>query len=70
MFISSLHNIKSKNFKKINKKNFEKRMKGICFTFDAFVQCSEHDRSRMEWRMKIGIEWRSIMAGRPKIVVG
>jgi hypothetical protein len=24
MFISSLHNIKSKNFKKINKKNLEK----------------------------------------------
>jgi hypothetical protein len=29
MFISSLHNIKSKNFKKINKKNFGKRWKEL-----------------------------------------
>jgi hypothetical protein len=42
-------------------------MKGICFTFDAFGQWSEHDRSKMKWRMKVGIEWRSIMAGRPEI---
>jgi hypothetical protein len=62
MFISSLHNIKSKNFKK----NW-KSMKGICFTFDAFGQWSEHDKSKMEWRMKVGIEWRPSMAGRPKI---
>jgi hypothetical protein len=27
-------------------------MKVICFTFDAFGQWSEHDRSKMEWRMK------------------
>jgi hypothetical protein len=31
MFISSLHNIKSKNFKKINKKNFGKRLKELAF---------------------------------------
>jgi hypothetical protein len=40
-------------------------MKRICFTFDAFGQWSEHDRSKMEWRMKLGIEWRPSMAGRP-----
>jgi hypothetical protein len=39
-------------------------MKGICFTFDAFGQRSEHDRSKMKWRMKVGIEWRPSMAGR------
>jgi hypothetical protein len=42
-------------------------MKGICFTFDAFGQWSEHDRSKMEWTMKVGIEWWSSMAGRLKI---
>jgi hypothetical protein len=42
-------------------------MKGICFAFDAFGQWSEHDRSKTKWRMKVGVEWRSSMAGRPKI---
>jgi hypothetical protein len=42
-------------------------MKGICFTFDAFGQWSELDKSKMEWRMKVGIEWRPSMAGRPNI---
>jgi hypothetical protein len=40
-------------------------MKGICFTFDAFGQWSEHDRSKMKWRMKVGIKWRPSMAGWP-----
>jgi hypothetical protein len=43
-------------------------MKGICFAFDAFCQWSEHDRNKMKWRMKVGIEGRPSMAGRPKIV--
>jgi hypothetical protein len=42
-------------------------MKEIGFVFDAFGQWSEHDRSKMKWRMKVGIEWMSSMAGRPKI---
>jgi hypothetical protein len=42
-------------------------MKGIGFAFDAFGQWSDHDRSKMKWRMKVGIEWRPSMAGRPKI---
>jgi hypothetical protein len=42
-------------------------MKGILFTFDAFGQWSEHDRSKMEWRIKVGIEWRPSVASRPKI---
>jgi hypothetical protein len=42
-------------------------MKGICFTFDAFGQWSEHDKSKMKWWMKVGIEWRSSMADRSKI---
>jgi hypothetical protein len=42
-------------------------MKGICFTFDAFSQWSEHDRSKMKWRMKVGVEWRLSMACRTKI---
>jgi hypothetical protein len=42
-------------------------MKEIGFAFDAFGQWSEHDRSKMKWRMKVGIEWRSSMAGRSKI---
>jgi hypothetical protein len=42
-------------------------MKGICFTFDAFGQWSEHDRSKMKWRMKVEIEWKPRMAGRPNI---
>jgi hypothetical protein len=33
-------------------------MKEIGFAFDAFGQWSEHDRSKMKWRMKVGIEWR------------
>jgi hypothetical protein len=41
-------------------------MKVICFIFDAFGQWSEHDRSKMKWRMKVGVEWRPSMAGRPK----
>jgi hypothetical protein len=42
-------------------------MKGICFTFYSFGQWSEHDRSKVEWRMKVGIEWRPSMTNRPKI---
>jgi hypothetical protein len=42
-------------------------MKEICFTFDAFGQWSEHDRSKMKWRMKVGVECRPSMVGRPKI---
>jgi hypothetical protein len=42
-------------------------MKGICFTFDAFGQWSEDDRSKMKWRMKVRVEWRPSMAGQPKI---
>jgi hypothetical protein len=42
-------------------------MKGIFFTFDAFGQWSEHDGSKMKWRIKVGIEWRPSMAGRSKI---
>jgi hypothetical protein len=42
-------------------------MKGICFPVDAFGQWSEHDRSKMKWRMKVGTEWGPSMAGRPKI---
>jgi hypothetical protein len=47
-------------------------MKGIWFTFDAFGQWSEHDRSKMKWRMKVGVElspsWQvsqRLVAGRP-----
>jgi hypothetical protein len=40
-------------------------MKGISFTFDAFGQWSEHDRSKMKWRMKVRIEWMPRMTGRP-----
>jgi hypothetical protein len=40
-------------------------MKGICFTFDAFGQWSEHDRSKMKWRIKVGVvEWRPSMAAK------
>jgi hypothetical protein len=46
MYILSLHNIKYKISKK--NKNFGKRMRGICFAFDAFGQWSEHDRSKMK----------------------
>jgi hypothetical protein len=42
-------------------------MKGILFTFDAFGQWSEYDRSKMKWRMNIGIEWRPSMTGWPLI---
>jgi hypothetical protein len=52
MFISSLHNIKSEYFKK---KELWKKMKGIGLVFDAFGQWSEHDRSKMKWRMKVWI---------------
>jgi hypothetical protein len=42
-------------------------MRAICFTFDAFGQWSEHDRSKMKWRMKVGVERRPSMVSRPKI---
>jgi hypothetical protein len=42
-------------------------MKGIGFDFDAFSQWSEHERNKMKWRMKVGIEWRPSMASWPKI---
>jgi hypothetical protein len=42
-------------------------MKGICFTFDAFGQWSEHDRSKMKWRMKVGIECGPNMTDQLKI---
>jgi hypothetical protein len=42
-------------------------MKGIFFTFDAFGQWCKHDRSKMKWRMNVGVVWRPSMAGRPKI---
>jgi hypothetical protein len=42
-------------------------MKEICLTFDAFGQWSEHDRSKMKWRMKVGVEWRPSMTNRLKI---
>jgi hypothetical protein len=42
-------------------------MKGIFFTFDAFGYWSEHDRSKMTRRMKVGIEWRPSIASRSKI---
>jgi hypothetical protein len=32
-------------------------MKGICFTFDAFGQWSEHERSKMWSRRKVGVQW-------------
>jgi hypothetical protein len=41
-------------------------MKGIGF---AFGQWSEYERNKMKWWMKVGIEWRPSMAGRPKIGV-
>jgi hypothetical protein len=65
MFVSSLHNIKYKISKKYLKIIW-KRMKGICFAFDAFGQWSERDRSKMKWRMKVGIEWRPSMDCWPK----
>jgi hypothetical protein len=42
-------------------------MKGIYFTFDAFGQWSEHDSSKMKWRMRVRVEWRPSKAGRTKI---
>jgi hypothetical protein len=42
-------------------------MKETGFAFDAFGQWSEHDKSKMKWMMKVGIEWRPSMASRPKI---
>jgi hypothetical protein len=42
-------------------------MKEIGFAFNAFGKWSEHDRSKIKWRMKVGIEWRPSMIGRPKI---
>jgi hypothetical protein len=71
MFTSSSHNIKSKISKKKHSNNNNKEielwkmMKGICFTFDAFVMWGEHDRSKMKWRTKVRVEWRQSMAGRP-----
>jgi hypothetical protein len=44
-----------------------KKMKEIGFAFDAFGQWSEHYRSKMKWKMKVGIEWRPSMADQPKI---
>jgi hypothetical protein len=35
--------------------------------YDTFGQWSEHDRSNMKWRMKVMVECRPSMAGRPKI---
>jgi hypothetical protein len=40
-------------------------MKGTGFAFDAFGQWSEHERKKMKSWMKVGIEWRPSMAGRP-----
>jgi hypothetical protein len=45
-------------------------MKGICFPFDAFGQWNEHDRSKMEWMMKVGIEWRPSMPVGQRLVAG
>jgi hypothetical protein len=42
-------------------------MKGIFFTFDAFGQWSEHDRSKMKWKINVVVEWWPSMVGRPKI---
>jgi hypothetical protein len=42
-------------------------MKEIGFAFDAFGHWSEHDRSKMKCRMKVGIEWRPIGT---RLVVG
>jgi hypothetical protein len=42
-------------------------MKGISLTLDAFGQWSEHDKSKMKWRVKVGIEWRPSMVRKPKI---
>jgi hypothetical protein len=66
MFISSLHNIKSKNFKKINKKNFGKGWKEFALLLMFLVNGVSMIGSKMKWRMKVGIEWRPSMAGRPK----
>jgi hypothetical protein len=63
-----LYTIKSKKIKNIiNKKNFGKGLKEFAFNFDACGQWSEHDRSKMKWRMKVEIEWRPSMAGQTKI---
>jgi hypothetical protein len=45
-------------------------MKEICFTFDAFGQWSEYDRSKMKWRMKVGVEWRASITGGQRLVAG
>jgi hypothetical protein len=42
-------------------------MKGIGFAFHAIGQWSEHDRSKIKWRMKVRIEWWPSMASQPKI---
>jgi hypothetical protein len=42
-------------------------MKGIGIAFDAFGQWSEHERNKMKWMIKVGIEWRPSMAGPLKI---
>jgi hypothetical protein len=42
-------------------------MKGICFAFDAFGQWSEHERSLIWRRMKLGVMWRPSVVAWPKI---
>jgi hypothetical protein len=42
-------------------------MKGICFAFDDFGQWSDHYRSKMKWRIKVGVEWRPSMADQTNI---
>jgi hypothetical protein len=64
-----LHNIKSKNFKKINKKNFEKGLKEFALLLILLVSGVSMIEVpiKIEWRMKVGIEWRPSIAGRLKI---
>jgi hypothetical protein len=45
-------------------------MKGICFTFEGFGQWSEHDRSKMKWRIKVGVEWSQAWPVSPRLVAG
>jgi hypothetical protein len=68
LFIASLHLIKSKKIKEINR-TLEK-MKGICFTFDAFGQWSEHEGNKIWWRMKVGVEWRPSVAAHQRFMAG
>jgi hypothetical protein len=46
-----------------------KMMKGVCFTFNAFGQWSEHDMSKINWRMKVGVEWRPSMANKANLTI-